>query len=69
MNPVIAELAVANKVTPDALKKWRQRGKVPPKYWYPLLSAAENAGKPLTVADFKWTVRKRPAPKAKRRAA
>lgn len=66
MNPVIAELAAPLLTEkPHALKKWRLRGKVPTKYWFPLLQAAEAAGKALAVNDFEW---KRARPK-KRRAA
>ena len=65
MNPVILELAAARQISPYAVKKWRQRGKVPTKYWYPLLAEAETIGKPLTVADFEWPVKK---PKRKRMA-
>lgn len=65
MNPVILELPTARKASAYAVKKWRQRGKVPTKYWFPLLSEASELGKPLTVADFEWATAR---PKRKRAA-
>lgn len=66
MNPTVLDIAAAEGVTANALKKWRKRGKVPGKYHMQLLEAAQKQGLSLSIRDFGIT-----APKAakKRRAA
>lgn len=66
MNSTIIELAKAQGISPNALKKWKKRQYVPFKHQFALLDAAEEKGVALSRSDLDW--RKRPAPK-KRRAA
>lgn len=55
MKEAIAQLAPALKVTPEALKKWRQRGAVPPKHRQSLLELAQKRGVVLRYRDFDFT--------------
>jgi hypothetical protein len=66
MNATILELAIAQGVTANALKKWKKRQYVPYKHQLPILNAAEKKGINLDASDLDW--RKRPATK-KRKAA
>jgi transposase-like protein len=52
MNPTVLEIAAAEGVTANALKKWRKRGKVPGKYHLQLVEAAQKKGLQLSSRDF-----------------
>lgn len=52
MNPTVLDIAAAEGVTANALKKWRKRGKVPGKYHMQLLEAAQKQGLQLSSRDF-----------------
>jgi hypothetical protein len=65
MNTLLTELAVAQGVTANSLKKWKKRGKVPFRYRLPLVEAAQKKGVALTSRDFEFGTAK---PK-KRRAS
>lgn len=71
MKPVIAELAQQNGATAEAVKKWRQRGGVPTKHWFPLLQAAKRRRVRLSLEDFKFppTAGANANPRKRRRAA
>lgn len=56
MNSAILDLAVEHGVSPNSLKKWRKRGKVPHKYRLPLLEAAQRKGVALSSRDFEFKV-------------
>jgi len=64
MKEIIATLGVETGASRTAIKKWRQRGEVPPKYWFPMLKAAAGRGLPLGEGDF---VFGKPRKAAKRR--
>jgi len=55
MKEAIAQLAPSLKVTPEAVKKWRQRGAVPPKHRQPLIELAQKHGVALRYRDFDFT--------------
>jgi hypothetical protein len=56
MKDAIAQLAPAlPNVTPEAIKKWRQRGAVPPKHRQPLIELAQKRGVALRHRDFDFT--------------
>lgn len=52
MNPTVLDIAAAEGVTANALKKWRKRGKVPGKYHMQLVEAAQKQGLQLSSRDF-----------------
>lgn len=52
MNPTVLDIAAAEGVTANALKKWRKRGKVPGKYHLQLVEAAQKKGLQLSSRDF-----------------
>jgi hypothetical protein len=54
MKQIIAELGAEQGATIEAIKKWRQRGEVPPKYRLPLLNIAKRRKLPLTERDFEF---------------
>ena len=55
MKDAIAELAPAlPRITPEAIKKWRQRGAVPFKHRQPLIELARKRGKRLRHSDFEF---------------
>ncbi len=55
MKDAIAELApTLPSVTPEAIKKWRQRGAVPFKHRQPLIEIARKRGKRLRYSDFEF---------------
>ncbi len=55
MKDAIVELAPAlPRVTPEAVKKWRQRGMVPFKHRQPLIELARKRGKRLRHSDFEF---------------
>lgn len=75
MKEVIASLGAEAGATRSAIKKWRQRGAVPPKYRFPILDVAQQKGIQVSRADFDFTptldgkpTRKKPAPKSRKRA-
>lgn len=67
MNPTVLDIAAAEGVTANALKKWRQRGKVPGKYHMQLVEAAQKQGLQLSSRDF--GIAAAPKPKKRARAA
>lgn len=67
MNPAVLDIAAAEGVTANALKKWRKRGKVPGKYHLQLVEAAQKKGLQLSSRDFGPAAK--PAPKKRARAA
>lgn len=67
MNATILELAKAQGITANALKKWKKREYVPFKHRFALLDLAEQKGVKLDRRDLDW--RKRPATKKRARAA
>lgn len=57
MKEIIAQLATELDdagVTPEAIRKWRERGKVPHRHRLPLLDLAKRKRAPLTVRDFEF---------------
>jgi hypothetical protein len=70
MKEIIATLGAEQGATRTAIKKWRQRGFVPPKYRLPILDLAEERGIHFDKSDFEFgKPRKAKAPKRTRRAA
>ena len=67
MNPTVLEIAAAEGVTRDTLKKWRMRGKVPGKWHMQLLEAARKQGLQLSSRDF--GIVSPPKPRKRARAA
>ncbi len=66
MNPAVLDIAAAQGITVNAIKKWRQRGKVPGKYHLQLIEAGQRQGLQLSGRDF--GIAPKTTPK-KRRAA
>lgn len=67
MKEIIATLAVElndPRVTPAAIRKWEERGRIPHRLRLPLIDLAKGKRVKLSASDFDFT----PAPK-KRRAA
>jgi len=54
MKQIIVTLAAARGIGPEALKKWRQRGKVPFKHRFPLMEDAKKKGVRLDVGDLEF---------------
>lgn len=70
MKQIIVELSaeLAAPASPEAIKKWRQRGEVPSKHRLPLLNLAKRRKLPLSERDFDFPPTKGTKPQ-KRRAA
>lgn len=66
MKDIIAQIAVARGVGAEALKKWRQRGRVPHKHRLSILEEAKRRRAALTAADFDFAS---PQSRKKRKAA
>ena len=68
MKEIIATLAAERGVSPEALRKWLERGKVPPSRRFDLFIAAKSKGVHLTESDFVFKSSRKSNAK-KRRAA
>lgn len=58
MKEIIATLAVElsdERVTPDAIRKWDERGAVPHRHRLPLMEIAKRRRVPLSPRDFDFT--------------
>lgn len=74
MKEIIATLANERGVSSEALRKWRERGKVPLSQRYPLFTLASARGVQLVDRDFEFPKsggdkKRKRGVKAKRRAA
>lgn len=68
MKEIIATLATElgdPKVTPEAIRKWEERGRIPHRLRLPLIDLAKGKRVKLSAEDFDF----KPAPKRSRRAA
>ena len=66
MKEIIATLATEQGIGPQAIRKWRERGKVSHTKRLTLLLEAQKRGLPLKPGDFEFpksTGRKRSSPK------
>lgn len=68
MKEIIATLGAEQGATRTAIKKWRQRGFVPPKYRLPILDLAEERGIHFDKSDFEFGKPRKVAKPSKRRA-
>lgn len=58
MKEIIATLATElgdDRVTPDAIRKWDERGSVPHRHRLPLMEIAKRKRVPLVPRDFEFT--------------
>ncbi len=58
MKEIIATLAAEladERVTPDAIRKWDERGSVPHRHRLPLIEMARRKRIPLSSHDFEFT--------------
>jgi hypothetical protein len=58
MKEIIATLASElgdDRVTPDAIRKWEERGKVPHRHRLPLIEIARRKRVSLSPSDFEFT--------------
>lgn len=65
MNTAIVTLATARGIESEALKKWRQRGRVPFKHRMPLLADAKQKRIALSESDFDFPPTAKPKRKAR----
>lgn len=66
MKEIIASLATElgdPKVTPEAIRKWEERGRIPHRLRLPLIELAKTRRLKLSASDFDF-----PAPKRRRAA-
>lgn len=49
MWPSLVDLASDIEVPADRVKKWPQRGSIPPEYWPSMIAAAAKRGRELTA--------------------
>lgn len=59
MRDIILQIAADKGVSPFAVKKWRQRKKVPSKYWFQFQEEAKKRGVDLEPSDFGYSTPKR----------
>jgi hypothetical protein len=52
IHTLISDLATEKGITPGALRKWRERGFVPPKWRLPLMEAAQDSGHYIPPTAF-----------------
>ena len=52
-------LARCVRATGDAVRNWKRRNSIPPRYWLPLVEAAQARGIALSVDDLAEIARRR----------
>lgn len=69
MKEIIATLGAEHGATPTAIKKWRQRGVIPAKYWLKIFQTAVERGLPIDEKDLTTKKPPKPGKSAKKRKA